>query len=204
MGPGRRRCPSPDAIGSGLRDDEVVEGSFRALRRHGDEAARDDGRGRESSEGCSVGRRAQHARRVGAEHGRVPVGREATALRLATTCLLGAFGGLASGLSFGRRLRPWNDAGDIGIFVRSERGTIGFPPLSLVTALGFLLLTLLASDFFLTLFEGIRSRSHCRGLFCLSAAKKRGIRSAHGWSGQEPVETGEPQPFQAVTFQGTR
>src|SRR5580704_4753082 len=67
--------------------------------------------------------------------------------------------GFTPGLAFGRRLGSRNDAGDIRILVRSERGPVGFPPLSLVPAFGFLLLTLLASDFFLTLFEGIRSRS---------------------------------------------
>ena len=116
-----------------------------------------------------------------------------TRFYVSSTYLLRTFGGLAPGLAFGRRLRPRDNAGDIGIFVRSERGPVGFPPLSLVAAFGFLLLALLAGDFFLTLFEGIRSRSHCRRLFCLSAAKKRGIRSARGRTGQGLTRMGAGQ-----------
>ena len=113
--------------------------------------------------------------------------------------------------AFGHRLGTGHDAGDIGILVRTERGSVGLLPFSLVAAFGFLLLTLLASDFFLTFFEGIRSRSHCRRLFCLSAAKKRGIHlHAVGLAKTRPEmgaaagEIGEPQPSRTVTFQYSR
>jgi hypothetical protein len=104
--------------------------------------------------------------------------------------------GLAPGLAFRRWLGPRNDAGDIRILVRSERGPVGLPPLSLVPAFGFLLLALLASDFFLTLFEGIRSRSHFRRLFCLSAVKKRGIRTVSGWPCQETYQESYQESYQ--------
>src|SRR6185437_5130415 len=64
-----------------------------------------------------------------------------------------------------RRLRAGHDPGDVGIFLRLARRPVGLGPLALFTALGLLLLFVLACQLFLALLEGVRPRSHS-GPYC--------------------------------------